>query len=183
VGGRRGLWLGSILVGVGLLAGVVIGRFTRSRGESVEEPPLSSSRFAGELTDTTPNAAPAPEPPAAEPAPPPPAPTITPAPPVAAVPAATPDAGESPPADEAPPAAAPPPPPVAEVPAPPAPAAPPEPDPYLVRQGRVFESDDQITSSSWDEEDVSEYSVVPDHEVTSSSFDDQDRVNDHPTGP
>jgi hypothetical protein len=50
-----------------------------------------------------------------------------------------------------------------------------------VRQGRVFD-DNQVTSSSFDEEDVSEYSVVPDREVTSSSFDDQDKLDDHPTG-
>jgi hypothetical protein len=58
---------------------------------------------------------------------------------------------------------------------------PPPPDPYLVRQGRVFD-DNQITRSSFDEEDVSEYSVVPDREVTRSSFDDQDKLNEHPTG-
>jgi hypothetical protein len=180
VGGRRGFWFGSILVGAGLLAGVVIGRFTRSRGESPEELPLASSRFTEELTDTTPVAAPAPEPelPAAEVPAAPPGPTITPAPPSAA---AAPDAGAAPPAAEPPPSPEPAPP-VVVAPAADAGAAPPERDPYLVRQGRVFD-DDQVTSSSWDEEDVSEYSVVPDREVTSSSFDDQDKVNEHPTGP
>jgi hypothetical protein len=50
-----------------------------------------------------------------------------------------------------------------------------------VRQGRAF-TEHQITSSSWDEQDVSEYSVVPDREITRSAFDDQDKLNEHPTG-
>jgi hypothetical protein len=63
----------------------------------------------------------------------------------------------------------------------PTPAAPPPPDPNLVQQGRFFEGG-QVAGSSFDEDDVSEYSVVPDHEVTGSSFDDEDRADYHPTG-
>jgi hypothetical protein len=60
-------------------------------------------------------------------------------------------------------------------------APPPPPDPYLVREGRVF-ADHDLTTSSWDEADVSEYTVVPDREVTRSSFDDADKLDEHPTG-
>lgn len=180
--GRRGLALSSVLVVAGLVVGVAIGRSTKHEpAQEDEEPALASSRFTEELTDTTPIAAvPAPEPappPAAPVAPPPEAvaPVVTPAPPPAPAPAPAAPAAVAPP----------PPPPVVE--APPAPALapaappPPPPDPYLVRQGRLFD-DHQITGSSFDESDVSEYSVVPDREVTRSSFDDQDKVDDHPTG-
>jgi hypothetical protein len=205
VSGRRGFALGSILVGAGLLVGLAIGKSSRGPAEAPEEPAPASSRFTGELTETTPAAAP---PPAAEiapapaPAPPPAtapppamappvtAPIVTPASSPARAPgspdagavAAAPDAGAVAAAPDA--GAAPEPtPPASAAAAPDAGAAPPpEPDPYLVRQGRVFE-DDQITSSSWDEADVSEYSVVPDREVTRSTFDDQDKIDEHPTGP
>jgi hypothetical protein len=180
VGGRKGLALGSILVAAGLSVGVAIGRSSK-HAEPDDELPLASTRFTEELTDTTPAAAelggeiiaPPPAPPLPRaPARPVPAPTARPAPGAAGAAAPTiPDAGappaEEPPAPQPPDAAA---------------AAPmPEPDPYLVRLGRVFD-DNQITSSSWDEDDVSEYSVVPDREVTSSSFDDQDKIDEHPTG-
>jgi hypothetical protein len=178
---RRGFALGSGLIAVGVL-GVAIGRSTKSAPKPIdEEPSLASSRFADELTDTTPLAAePAPEPapPAAEPAPAPAltAPIVTPAPPAVAAPAPAPPPPA--PAPVAPPAE-PPPPPASAAPA--APEPPPPPDPNLVQDGRAF-TEGQITSSSWDEEDVKEYSVVPDREVTRSSFDQQDRIDEHPTG-
>jgi hypothetical protein len=179
VDGGKGIALGSALIGIGLLGGLVIGRSGKSPPPpSVALPAASSSRFTEELTDTTPTAVPAPP---VEEAPAPPrqvtAPVVTPAPraakPVAAPPA---DAGAPPPQ-----AAAPEPPPPEPAAAPPVPVEPP-PDPALVQQGRVFKNS-EITRSSFDDDDVSEYSVVPDHEVTSSSFDDDDRVNEHPTGP
>jgi hypothetical protein len=181
VTGRRGLALGSILVGFGLVVGIGVGRSTKHTEEAAQEPSLASSRFAGELTDTTPVAAvPVPEPePASMAAPPPPpaaaptAPIVTAAPKPAPVAAAAPDAPAPPVAEPEPPA--PPATPEAVV------AEPPPPDPNLVRQGRAFDNN-EITSSSFDDEDVSEYSVVPDHEVTRSSFDDADRANEHPTG-
>jgi hypothetical protein len=177
VGGRRGFTLGSLLIGAGLLAGVWIGRSSVSKPlEPVDdEPSLASTRNVEELTETLP-VAPADEP-AAPPTvgvaerPPATAPVVTAAPPVAAPPAPAP-------------------PPVAPAPAEPAPVEPapavatpavPAPDPSLVSQGRVFNRD-SVTSSSFDEQDVTEYDPVPDHEVTSSSFDDDDRVDLHPTG-
>jgi len=182
--GGRGVALGASLIGAGLLAGVLIGRSSVSRptddearaGDD-EEPALASSRSVEGFVDTTPLAAePEAQPPAvaapAEPAPAVTAPLVTPAPAPKAAPApAAPKAPAPAPAAEpnstpATPAASPP--------------APP-PDPRLVSQGRVF-NDDAITSSSFDDEDVSEYDVVPDHEVTRSSFDDEDRVDRHPTG-
>jgi hypothetical protein len=178
--------LGSVLVAAGLLAGVAIGRSTKSTKSNptdvAVEPSPEPARFEGELTDTTPP----PPPPAAEPEfpPEPLAPPAT-APPVTA-PVVTPAAKPAPPAADvaaAPPAAAAPALP-AEPPPPAAPAAAPlqEPDPYLVRQGRLFD-DNQITGSSFDESDVSEYSVIPDRgDITTSSFDDQDKVDEHPTG-
>jgi hypothetical protein len=185
VSGRRGFALGSVLVLAALIVGVAIGRSTKRESGSDEEPSLASSRFTDELTDTVPSAAaPAPEPEilpveVTAPRPAPAAPIVSPAPRPLPAPAraAAPDAGAVAPPEPAP-VAEPAPPPAAT---PAAVPAPPPPDPYLVRQGRAFD-DGQITSSSWDEEDVSEYSVVPDREVTRSSFDDQDKVDDHPTG-
>lgn len=181
--GSKGIALGSALIGVGLLAGLAIGRSGKSApAPSKDLPVASSSRFTGELTDTTPAAAP---PSSVEEVPAPPraarqitAPVVT-AAPRAARPAAAappPDAGAPPPqiAEPAPP----PPEPEAVTPVP----VEPPPDPALVQRGRVFRNS-EVTSSSFDEEDVSEYSVVPDHEVTTSGFDDADRVNEHPTGP
>jgi hypothetical protein len=182
VGDRRGFALGSLLIGAGLL-GVVIGRSSVSRsGADDNAPPVASKRVADELTDTTPVAAPPPEempPPAlvAEPAPP----TLT-APLFTTIaPPAKRAAPAAPPTPAAPPAPPPaePPPAVAKVAEPP---TPPWSDPDLVQQGRVFNAN-SITSSSFDEEDVTEYDLVPDHEVTRSSFDDEDRRDSHPTGP
>jgi len=170
--------LGSLLIGVGSL-GVVIGRSSVDAPPAVEDdaPPVASTRVVDELTDTTPLAAlPPEEPPApmAEPAPVLTAPLVTTAapPPV-------------PPAAAAPVPAAPPPAPAVVAPAPvfatPVAPPPPAPDPGLVQQGRMFNTN-AITSSSFDEEDVTEYDPVPDHEVTSSSFDEEDRRDSHPTG-
>jgi hypothetical protein len=210
VSGRGFIALGSGLLGMGLLLGVLIGRARAPQpvpSVSVPAPPPPSARepsrfVAGrQFTETTPNAAPPTQwPTAATPAQPPVPPQIGRLPGRAQPPTAAqarPDGGTfdaaaldaSPPLPEAGvipidagvafPDAAPPPAPE---------AAPPPPDPNLVRQGRVFNERD-ITSSSWDDEDVSEYSVVPDRvvvpdrEVTRSTFDDQDLENDHPTGP
>jgi hypothetical protein len=211
VSGRGFIALGSGLLGMGLLLGVLIGR---SRApHPVPSLPVSSapppsarepSRFVADrqFTETTPIAEqPTQWPMAATPVQPSP-PLLGRLPGRTQPPAAAqsrPDGGTfdaaaldaSPPLPEAGvipfdagvafPDAAPPP-------APQAAPPPPAPDPNLVRQGRVF-NDSNITSSSWDEEDVSEYSVVPDRavvpdrEVTRSSFDVQDLENDHPTGP
>jgi hypothetical protein len=183
VSGRKGIALGSLLVGAGLFAGVLIGRSSRPSGAGLDDPSWSSSRFGHELTDTTPGAAApgeetAPPPVAEEPAmAPPPAPRVAAPPAAAAAAPVAPAPAEAP----APAAAAPAEPPAPEAALAVAPPAPPPPDPYLVRQGRVF-NDEEITGSTWDVEDVSEYSVVPDREVTRSSFDDEDRSNYHPTG-
>jgi hypothetical protein len=182
MGGRRGIALGSLLVGGGLVAGLLIGRATVPRTRNLAaEPPASSTRFHQELTDTTPLAAlPVEEPPAVPPTPSEtrqPASTaplagVAPAPAKPAAPAPAPAAPPAPaPAPVTPPAAA-----------PEAEPAPPPPDPGLVSQGRVFNGD-SVTSSSFDEADVTEYDPVPDHEVTRSSFDDEDRADSHPTGP
>jgi hypothetical protein len=182
----RALALGSGLIGVGVIAGVLIARPTarpsteseapsaqaQGQGQQVDDEAPSRGRFAGELTDTTLGAAVAAEAPPAAQAPQTAAPAVTPAP---AAPSAADPAPAAPPPEPAPPAAA------AAPPAPAAPPEPPPPDPYLVRQGRAFD-DAQITSSTFDEEDVSEYSVVPDREVTRSTFDDTDHVDEHPTG-
>ena len=180
MGGSRGLAVGSLLIGVGLL-GVVIGRSSVDPPPVVDEndaPPVASTRVADELTDTTPLAAlPPEEPPApvAEAAPALTAPLVTTAAPPAKPPV--------PPAAPAPTPAAPAP--VVAAPAPvfATPVAPPAlaPDPGLVQQGRFFDTN-AITSSSFDEEDVTEYDPVPDHEVTSSIFDEEDRRESHPTG-
>ena len=180
MGGRRGLALGSLLVGAGLLAGLLIGRSTvPSARNPAPEPPDTSTRFHQELTDTTPlGAAPQIEDlPAA-----PPAQSETPQPAVTAPLASVAAPPAKPAAPAPPPAAAPAPAAPAPVTRPEAAPAPPPPDPGLVSQGRVFNGD-SITSSSFDEADVTEYDPVPDHEVTRSSFDDEDRVDSHPTGP
>jgi hypothetical protein len=182
MGDRRRLALGSLLIGAALVLGVLIGRATVSPSsrQPAGEPSAPSTRFHEELTDTTPLAAPFAE----ELSAPPPAQSEAPEP---AVTAALPSAARPPvkPAAPAPPPAAAP---AAPAPAPVTPpaataaAAAPPPDPGLVSQGRVF-TGDSITSSSFDDEDVTEYDPVPDHEVTRSSFDDDDRVDSHPTGP
>jgi hypothetical protein len=46
----------------------------------------------------------------------------------------------------------------------------------LISEGRVF-NQNSVVVSSFDDEDVANYSV------TRSSFDDSDLINDHPTGP
>jgi hypothetical protein len=177
VGGRRALALGSLLIGVGSL-GVVLGRSSVNRSPVVDEndaPPVASTRVADELTDTTPLAAVPPEEP--------PAPIVEPAPAFTAPLVTTAAPPPVPPAAPAPAPAAPPPAPAVVAPPPvlATPIAPAPPAPGLVQQGRFFDAN-AITSSSFDEDDVTEYDPVPDHEVTSSSFDDADRRDSHPTG-
>src|SRR5882672_7099596 len=175
MGGRRGLVLASALVGVGLVGvGVLIGRSTApALRRPDDEPPAASTRFRGELTDTTP---------LAEEVPPPPAqsemlePAVTAPVASAAPPSVKPAAPAPPPPAASAPAAAIAPAPASSLVATPATAPPPFLDPGLVSQGRVFNGE-SITSSSFDEEDVTEYDPVPDHEVTRSSFDDEDRVD------
>jgi hypothetical protein len=183
------LALGSLLVGSGLAAGVAIGR---SSSEHPTEKPIARRAVLHELESPTsspprPYVATVPEP----------APTSfeeeLPAPPVVvAPPPAAPAPAGAPPAAPAPAAPPAPPPPVATAPPPETVPPPPAVGEANMSGGRVFNGN-SITSSSFDQEDVTNRELTrssfddadraPDVPLTRSSFDDQDVMDHHPTGP